>query len=291
MDRLAALKAFVRVVELDSFSAAARELSVGQSTVSRWVAALEDELGVQLLERTTRHQSLTAAGETFYERARNITASFEDAAAELQGGADRVRGLLRVSVPVVFGSRYLLGPIAEFMGEHPDVAVELLSTDRYVNLVEERIDVAIRVGSSIDSTFRARVIAQSARRLVALSSTAGQLSDPEELRGLQCFHHTDIGRGSSWTFRRGDEERTIPVRGRFAANSSEAVLEMVRHGHGVALLAGWLVDDLIASGELVALLPDWTAPDAPIRAVMPPGRHIHPRTRTFIDFIGAALKI
>ncbi|WP_437969485.1 LysR family transcriptional regulator [Sorangium sp. So ce260] len=291
MDRIDALKAFVRLVELGSFSAVGTELRVKQSTVSKWLAALEDELGAQLLERTTRSQRVTGAGHLFYERARDILAAYDDATAALQRGKDP-EGRIRVSVPVVFGRLHLVPHMARFLKRYADMEVELLFADRYVNLVEEGVDVAIRVGTPVDSSLRARTLAETARRLVASPGYVKQRGAPSTARELeqhQCLIHTGLRAGDTWDLARGGKIVRVSVRGRFSANNSEALLAMAKSGLGVALLAAWLVDGDLAAGRLVELLPDHAAPRAPIQALFPPGRHVHPRVQAFVDFMAEAL--
>jgi DNA-binding transcriptional LysR family regulator len=285
------MQAFVRLVEAGSFSAAAAELRVKQSTVSKWVAALEEQFGAQLVERTTRSQRVTEPGQRFYERARELLAAYEEATHELQERAPEPRGLLRVSVPTVFGRLFVVPHVARLMRRYPELELELVFSDRYVNLVEEGIDVAIRVGLPADSTFRARKLGETRRHLVA---SPGYLEQhraprtPRELKEHSCLLHTGLRTGDVWSFRRGGKAVQAPVRGRLSANNSEAVLVMARAGLGVALLAEWLVEADLKSGRLVSLMPDYAPPPAPIQAVMPPGKYLHPRVRAFIDFLADA---
>lgn len=293
MDRLNAMRAFVRVVELRTFTAVAEELRVTQSTVSKWLAALEEEAGVQLLARTTRTKRVTEAGSAFYERSKEILASYDGLMAELHSdGEAQLRGRLRVSVPVVFGRMFAVEAVSAFLRRHPDIELDLVFSDRYVALVEEGFDVALRVGTPVDSSLRARVIASTPRRLVAAPdylAEHGRPGSPTDLRQHECLIHSGINTGAVWVFSNGTDTVRTRVRGRFAANNSAALCEMAVGGLGVALLASWLVDDAIADRGLVELLPDYELPPAPIQALMPPGRHIHPRVRAFVDSVAAAL--
>ncbi|MBH23986.1 MAG: LysR family transcriptional regulator [Myxococcales bacterium] len=289
MDRLTLLHAFVRLVELGTFTAVADEMRVKQSTVSKWIAELEERLGVQLIERTTRTRRVTEAGELFYERARELLSAWESATAEVQEQAPELRGRLRVSVPVVFGRLFVVPRVADFLQRHEAIEVELLYSDRYVNLIEERIDVAIRVGLPEDSSLTSRKLAETGRHLVASPEYVARRGAPErpsDLKEHTCLLHTGLSNGDVWSFGLpgGGEERAR-VRGRIAANNSEALLYMARRGFGVALLATWLVRDALDAGELVELLPNLTRPPAPICALMPPRRFVHPRVRRFIDFM------
>lgn len=194
MDRLDAMQAFVRVVEVGNFSAVARELKVEQSTVSKWVAALEEELGSQLIQRTTRRQQVTDAGWLFYDHARGMLASYADVTAQLGAGGD-LRGRLRVGLPVVFGERYVTPHLARFARQHPKLEIELLLDDRYVDLVRENLDVSVRVGTPVDSSVRARTLARSRRRLVASPGylkRRGRPQNPKALADHECLLHTGL---------------------------------------------------------------------------------------------------
>lgn len=295
MDRLTALRAYVRLVELGSFSEVAAELGVTQSTVSKWIAALEEQLSAQLVERTTRSQRVTEAGKQFYDSARGILASYESAVAGLVDEAPVQRGRLRVNVPVVFGQRHILGPVAAYLTRYPQMELELSFSDHYINLVDEGVDLAVRVGRQVDSSFRTRKLGQTPRRLVASPeyvASRGAPCSPMDLVSHDCLLHSNLRDRDTWRFGApGQGKATTPVRvrGRFAANNSEALLAMARSGHGVALLASWLVDEAIRAGHLVPLLTDYTLPAAPIHALLPPGKHVRPQVRTFLDFLAEAM--
>jgi len=293
MDRLAAMHAFVRVVELQTFTAAAAQLRVTQSTVSKWVAALEEDCGALLLARTTRRTRLTDAGQLFYERAREVLAGYDAMMAEMRDtAATSLRGRVRVSVPVVFGRLFVVDAVAAFMREHPEVEVDLVFNDRYVSLVEEGYDVALRVGIPADSSLRARQIATTPRRLVAAPSYLVRRDKPRrpaDLTTHDCLIHSGLNTGAIWAFERAGNVHRTRVTGRFAANNSEALLTLAEAGLGVALLGSWLVDEGVSAGRLVELLPDYSLPAAPVQALMPPGRHVHPRVRAFVEALAQAL--
>lgn len=292
MDHIAALRAFVRLVDLGSFTAVAKEERIKQSTVSKWLATLEDEIGVTLVERTTRRQRVTDEGQLLYERAQQILGLYDEVKAELREQSGALTGRLRVSVPVVFGRLHVVPHLAAFARLHPELELELAFDDRYVNLLAGGIDVAIRVGTPADSSFRARTLASTPRRLVASPSyldRAPPIVSPKDLSSHGCLLHTGLSSGARWSFRRRGRAHVVPVRGRLAANNSEALCVMAREGLGVALLASWLVDEPIAVGQLVALLPEYEPPPAPIQALLLPGRWVHPRVRAFVDHMQHAL--
>lgn len=287
------MRLYVRLVELKSFSAAARELRVKQSTASKWLAALEDQLGVALMERTTRTKRITEAGETFYQRAKEMLAAYESTTAELSNRAPEPSGRLRVSVPVVFGRIFVVPVAAEFMRRYSKVELELVFSDQYQNLVEQGLDVAVRVGVPTDTSFRARDLGGTRRLLVASPpylKQHGAPKSPSDLASHTCLLYSEVSAGAIWVFRRENEEYRAQVRGRFAANNSEALLHMAKAGFGIALLASWLVGDDVRRKRLVELLPEYQAPLAPIHALMAPGRHIHPRVRAFVDFLADAFR-
>ncbi|MFN3200382.1 MAG: LysR substrate-binding domain-containing protein [Bradymonadia bacterium] len=290
MDRIAALEAFVRVVERGSFSAAARDLRVGQPTISKWIARLEDTFEVQLLDRTTRSVSVTDAGHALYTRGRAVLDAWESALSA--SGEQALRGRLRVSVPVVFGQLFLSPLLSQWMRAHPEVELEIIYSDRYVNLVEEGVDVAIRVGRPVDSSHRATLLARSSRRLVAAPAylaSHGTPESPEDLVQHRCLLHGGLSVQETWVLSLGDVRHTVPISGRLSANSSATLRYLAVEGHGVALLADWLVEQTIREGRLVPLLSDYALPSAPIRAVFASSRHVAPRVRAFVAHLEATL--
>ncbi len=291
MDRLDAMHAFVRLVELGSFSAVADELRVNQSTVSKWIARLEEQLGARLMDRTSRTRRVTDAGRLFYTRSRAMLATFAATEAELQARAGALTGRLRVSAPVVFGQRHILPLVPGFMAQHPRVELDLVLDDRYVGVLSDGFDLAIRVGTPVDSTLRARTLARTARHVVAapaLVAARGTPAKPGDLGDWPALLHTGA---DAWRFGHGDRWIRVDVGGRFTANSSEALRMMAVAGQGIAVLATWLVAVDLEAGRLVELLPGQRLPDAPIQALMPPGSQVHPRTRAFVEHVAAGLSL
>lgn len=288
MDQLTVLRAFVRLVELETFSKTAEELHVKQSTVSKWVASLEADLGARLVDRTTRSLRVTDMGQRFYQRATALLADYESAVGEVREGADTIRGRIRMSVPVVFGQRFIVPLVTDFLLQHEHLELELLFGDRYVSLVEEGFDVAIRVGIPVDSSLRSHALGQGRRRLVAAPAYLerhGAPRTPRDLEGHQCLVHTERSTRAAWSFKKGKRTHKVAVSGRIAANHSESTLHMARAGLGIALLASWLVEGDLESGALVPLLDGYEPPAAPVRALTPPGRFVAPRVRALIDHL------
>lgn len=293
MDRIDAMRLFVRLAERKSFSGAARDLKIKQSTASKWVAELEAQLGVALVQRTTRALHLTDRGHEYLRRATEVLAAF-DAMTHETGSDDRApRGRVRVSAAVVFGNRFIVPPVITFLRSHRRVEVELVLGDRYVNLVDDGFDLAVRVGIPTDTSARGRKLANGRRRLVASPSyvkARGVPRVPRDLRDHECLVHGDAATPAIWRFGGGSGAWTpVAVRGRVAVNNSESVLLMARRGLGIALLADWLVATELARGQLVTLLDDFPAPPAPVYALTPPGRFVNPTTKALVDHLAASL--
>lgn len=295
MDRVDACRLFLRIAERGSFSAAASELRIKQSTASKWVAQLEAQLGVALVERTTRALRLTDAGVRFQQGAQEVVGRYEAVVAEMSVRATEPAGRIRLSAPVVFGSRHVAPVLAAFLLRHPKVETEMVLSDRYVSLVEEGFDVAIRVGIPADTSDRGHKLSESQRCVVASPAylkSHGTLTTPAQLQRHDCLVHTDVGRTSIWRFKdKSGRERVVTVKGRVSANNSQATLELARHGLGVALLADWLVADDLAQKRLVRVLPGFEAPAAPVYALTPPGRHVPLAVRAFIDTLRRELAL
>ncbi len=288
MDRLADMIAFIRVVESRSFTAAAERLSLSKSVVSRRLTELENRLGTRLLNRTTRSLSLTPAGQTYFERARAILADVEEAEQAVAELGRDPRGLLRVNAPMSFGTLHLAPAVADFMSRHPNVELDLELTDRFVDLVEEGWDIAVRIGRLRDSSLIARRLAPS--RLVTVASPAylarmGTPERPEDLTRHECLLYTTPSNPSVWPFRVEGEVRSVRVQGRMRVNNGDAILEAVRAGLGLAVLPTFMTHADLRSGRLVTVLDSYEAADFAIHAVWPHHRHLSPKVRAFVDFL------
>ena len=289
MDRLAALEAFVRVAETQSFSEAARRMRVGKSVVSREIAALEAELGVRLINRTTRSLSLTDAGRGYFERAQRILADLEDANRAVSEHGESPRGRLRVSAPLSFGFLHLAPALAEFVALYPDVQVDAALNDRFVDLVNEGFDVAVRIGSLDDSRLIARKLAP-ARRVVCASpkylDARGRPETPDDLTGHDCLINTNIPLGREWRFERPDGSPwPVNVSGRIRFDNGDAVRVCAANGLGLASLPSFIVGADLQSGALVSLLEPFLPQGVNINAVYPHARHLSSAVRAFVDFL------
>ncbi|MEZ4248485.1 MAG: LysR family transcriptional regulator [Polyangiales bacterium] len=292
MDRFEALRLFVRLAERESFTGAARDLGVKQSTASKWVAALEEEHGVGLVERTTRALRFTEAGQLFLGHARDVLAAYEELEASVARD-DRPQGRLRMSLPVVFGRRHVVPALVPFLRANAGVEVQLVLSDRYVSLVDEGFDLAVRVGEPVDTSDRSRKLADGGRVLVASKEylvANGRPRHPRELRGHRCLSHVDTTTRTVWRFRKeGEAEVAVPVGGGVGANHSDAVLELARAGLGVALLADWLVDEDLREKRLVPLLRGWSSPPASVHAIWPASKRPRGVVRAVVEHLGSAL--
>jgi DNA-binding transcriptional LysR family regulator len=288
MDRLAALEIFVRVVDTGSFSAVARRQRIGQPAVSKAVVQLEEWLGVSLLLRSTRSVVPTEAGRIFYERAKRTIEEADEAVMAARGSASGLSGKLRVSTSVCFGRLDIIPNLSAFLAEHPDLDVELVLDDRNVDLVNEGIDVALRMGALPDSNMTARRIAVGRHLVVATPAYLqrhGTPTSPDELISHQAVIYARGGGGASWTFRKGAAEVPVVLQGRLKVTQAEGVREAVICDMGLAVASEWLFSTELKSGKVVAILQDWVLPSTNLSAVYPTGRLASTKARAFVSFV------
>ncbi|MFG6488052.1 LysR family transcriptional regulator [Roseateles sp. BYS78W] len=301
MDRLQAMQTLVRVVELGSFSAAARETGSTQSAVSKQVAALEKALGAQLLARSTRALKLTEAGERYVEQARRLVAEIAEAESELRAGEHRLQGTLRVAASVTFGRRQLMPLVRSFLAAHPGVQIDLRLNDGFIDLIEQGIDIAVRIGEQPDSSFVARRIGTTHRAVMACRGYFEQRGiapprQPADLARHDCIVYSELRTGPIWTFEAGSQaaappgsEVSVRVGGTLRTNSGEAVREALLSGMGLAYSPTWLFDVELASGEVEVVMPQWLGRSLPIQLVSPPQRRLSGKVKAFGDHLAAGL--
>jgi DNA-binding transcriptional LysR family regulator len=288
--RFDTILAFVRVSETGSFSEAARRLGLSKSMISRQVSALEADLGVRLLHRTTRSLSPTEAGRAYLERCQRILADLDEANLLVSHLQAVPRGRLRVSAPLSFGIGHLSECLPDFLARYPEIELEMGFTDRHVDLVEEGWDLAVRIGRLADSSLIVRRLAP-VRRLAAASPAylerRGTPRHPEDLSGHDCLTHG--GRvQSEWRFAGEDgKPLQVEVRGRFLADNGDVLRDMALAGLGVVLLPSFFLGDGIRAGKLVPLLERYVPLDSSLNAVYPHGRHLSPKVRAFVDHLAA----
>lgn len=293
MDSFKAMQTLVRVVEAASFSDAARQIGVGQPSVSKVVRRLEAKLGVKLLARTTRGLSVTEAGERYYAMARRALDAADDADSAARGAAAGLTGRLCVSAAVTFGRLQIVPRLPAFFEAHPDLAIDLVLDDGATNLVGEGVDVALRLGSRIDSAFNGRVIASARRRVVAAPEYFARRGAPDRPAALA--HHQAIcllqaSVPNSWTFARGAERETVTLSGRLRTTAHEGVREAVFAGLGFAIGSEWGYEREIAEGRVEVALADWSLDPSDLWAILPAGRRASAKARAFIDFVERQLR-
>ena len=289
MDKFQAISAFARVVEAGSFAGAAARLGVSVSSVSRLVADLEMQLGVRLLNRTTRRISLTEAGRSFHERAVQLLADLEEAEASASEGAVTPRGTLRLSCAVSFGTEHVAPAIASFMRKYATVKVEVELSDRIVDLVDEGFDAAVRIGAVRGQNLVARRVGST--RLVCCASPAylaahGEPRAPEDLAGHACLLYQYAPQRDTWAFtdKQGGERR-VRVSGPAYANNGAFLAALARAGIGIAYEPDFIVGDDLRAGRLVPLLRSFTGIVGPISIVYASRRHLSAKVRAFSEFL------
>ena len=291
MDRLTGMAVFAKVVDAGSFAAAARHFGMSPAMVTTHVQTLEERLGVRLLNRTTRHVSATEVGQNFYERCLRILSEVEDAegvAGELQAAP---RGLLRVTAPVSFGTRQLAPAIADYLVSYPNVSIDLSLDDPYLDLIEKRFDLAIRLGRLADSSLVARKLCTLTTILCASPGYLeknGAPRTPRDLTGHNCLVYTYATPQRVWNFvDRNGKEDVVRISGRFLVNSGDALLAFALRDGGVVLAPDYLVAKDLKAGRLIRLLPEYATQETAVNAVYPHSRHLSAKTRTFIDFVAS----
>lgn len=286
MDRLEAMAAFAAVADRRSFSSAARHLKLPAPAVTRLVAGLEQHLGVALLRRTTRTVSLTDAGARYLERVRRILSETDEAESAAQAELATPSGRLVVSAPLTFG-RIHIGPLmAEYLKMHPQVSGELMLSDRFVNLVEDGIDVALRIGQLDDSSLIARR-AGTTRRVVVASPNylvrRGTPATPDHLVGHDIISFAGAGGTTGWRFLRGDADQHVTLAPRFVTNSADSAVWYASQGGGLAMVLAYQAAEAIRAGRLTIVLGDYERPALPIQFVYPTSRLLSSKVRTFVD--------
>jgi DNA-binding transcriptional LysR family regulator len=289
MDQLAALRALRRVVELGSFTAAADALGISHTIVSRQVRQLEEHLGAQLLNRTTRRFALTDAGRDYYESTRTVLDLLDDADRNVGRHQAEPTGTLRINAPMAFGTIEIAQWLPGFMAKYPGLQVDLVCNDRMVDLIEDGFDVALRLARELpDSTLVARRLATSKVLLVASPEylrSHGTPATPAELAQHNCLVYTAAQRASEWTLAGPDGQgHTIAVRGTLQANTNVALRAAAVAGLGIANAAAFIVREELERGKLVEVLPGYTPKARELYALYPQNRHLSPKVRAFVDY-------
>jgi DNA-binding transcriptional LysR family regulator len=293
MDRLLAIETFVRVVDTGSFSAAARIQNIGQPAVSKLIAQLEDWLGVKLLLRSTRGLAPTEAGVSFYTRARRTIEEADEAVLAARGAATALSGRVRVSAAVCFARLHIVPKLPIFLAAHPGLEVELLLEDRKVDLVEEAVDVALRMSTLTDPAMSVRKIAERRRRVIATPgylARNGTPQTPGDLLGHQAVIYTRDPYGEAVPFSKGTEEVSINLSGRLRISATDGQRAAVFAEIGLSVASGFAFGPELTSGKVVSVLDDWRLPPIELFAVYPTGRMASTKARAFVAFVEDCLK-
>ena len=292
MDRFQEMRVFAAVVDAGSFVGAADALDVSKAAVSRIVSELEARLGVRLLHRTTRRLSLTADGDVFVLRCRELLAGVEEAEAEITQRSGQAVGLLKVSAPFSYGV-LRLGPLwGAFLAAHPKIEMEITLSDRFVDLVDEGFDLAVRIARLESSSLVSRRL--SSTRLVLCASPQyleqhGRPGHPSELVDHAVLAYSLLAAGDTWQFEGPEGPSTVKVHPRMRTNSGDTCRAVALSGRGIVLQPSFLVDDDLRAGTLVELMPEYQSPELGVYAVYPSRKHLLPKVRLLIDYLAAAL--
>lgn len=288
MDRLQALQIFTRVVETGSFTAAADRLGLSRAVVSKAVIELERSLGARLLERTTRRVRANEVGLAYYERAARVLGELDEADRAVRRLHQEPRGTLRVNAPLSFALLHLKPVVARYLDANPEVTLALDLTDRFVDLIDEGYDIAIRIAALEDSSLIARRIAPARRILCATPGYLdrhGRPDAPAALRDHRCLLYDTTAREDTWRLTGPDGEQSVRVSGPMASNNGDMIACAAAEGIGIALLPTFIVGPDLQAGRLERVLPDWSPRELGIYAVYPPNRQLAAKVRVFVDLL------
>ncbi len=288
MDRLASMAAYIRAVEAGSFAAAASALGMSPQMVAKHVTYLEARMGTRLLNRTTRRQSLTEIGKAYYDRCKLVLAEADWADSLADEARGVPRGRLRISAPVTFGTHGLMPLVTRYLRQHPAVEIDLVLSDRFVDLIEDGFEAAFRIGPLVDSGLKARELAPF--RLVACASPAylrdrGTPSDPSDLENHECLGYANRSglTVNDWRFIRDGRTHAVDIRNHLRVNNATALLHAALDGFGIAFVAQDLARTPLSSGQLVRVLPDYETPSRPMHLLFHPDRRQTSKLKSFIE--------
>jgi DNA-binding transcriptional LysR family regulator len=288
VDLLVAFRTFVRITETGSFSAVAREIGATQPAISRQIAQLEEHLGVRVFQRSTRSLTLTEDGRDLLTHARLVLDSVAEAEAAIGRRRGTASGLVRLGCPTVFGRVYIAPRIGALLERHPGLSVELSVADDIVDMVQQGLDIAIRVGEIADPSLVARKVGSTTPTTIASPAylqQRGEPTQPSDLTQHECIIFTRGTDPTEWVFTGPEGTVSVTVQGRFRSNGIEAVLAATIHGVGISRMPAWMARDALQSGEVRRVLAGWRPKPRPIFAVYPSRRFLAPRTRAVIDFL------
>ena len=293
MDRLHLMTVYVAVAEEESFAGAARRLGMSPPAVPRAIATLEDRLGVKLLNRTTRHVRATEAGERYLDDARRVIAAADEADEAAVGINAEPRGHMTITAPVLFGRMYVMPGIVEYLRQHPETTVSALFLDRVVNMLEEGVDVGIRIGELADSSYRALRVGHVRRVLCASAAYLkknGIPQTPQELKQHTVIVASSVSQNVEWRFMDQGEPVAVRIKPRLTVSSNDGAIEAATMGLGITRLMSYQVAPLLASGKLKVVLSEFELPKLPIHIIHREGRHASAKMRAFIDLMADHLR-
>ena len=288
MDPLTAMKVYCSVVENDSLAGAARTLNISPSVVSKQLSALEDRLGVRLLNRTTRRVSVTEVGTAYYDRCKRIIADVDEAEVAVSRSHSQPRGMLRITAPSTFAHRHVTPHLPKFIDRYPEVELQVQVNDRIVDLVDDGIDLAIRIAQLKDSSLIARRLASNHRSIVATPEylkTWGIPERPEDFLQHALITWLPGNLINDWHFVIDGKEQVIRTKGTISMNNGDSILSTVLAGGGLAMMNAFMTGEYVQDGRLLAVMEDYVREDVPIYAVYPSSRHLSPKVRAFVDFL------
>ena len=288
MDTLTAMKVYCSVVENDSLAGAARTLNISPSVVSKQLSALEDRLGVRLLNRTTRRVSVTEVGTAYYDRCKRVIADVDEAEIAVSRSHSQPRGMLRITAPSTFAHRHVTPHLPKFIDRYPEVEVQVQVNDRIVDLVDDGIDLAIRIAQLKDSSLIARRLASNHRSIVATPEYLkiwGIPEWPEDLLQHALITWPPGNLINDWHFVIDGKEQVIRTKGTISMNNGDSILSTVLAGGGLAMMNAFMTGEYVQDGRLLAVMEDYVREDIPIYAVYPSSRHLSPKVRAFVDFL------
>jgi DNA-binding transcriptional LysR family regulator len=288
MDRIDAMQAFVAVADSQGFAPAARKLGLSPSGVTRLIAALEERLGARLLQRTTRSVTLTDVGTRYLERVRRILADVEEAESSAEGERTRPSGRLTVSAPIGFGRLHVSPVMSRYLARYPEVAGELRLSDRMINLVEDGVDLAVRIGHLPDSTLVARHVGEMRRIIVASNAYLKRRGEPKTPQAIAAHDTIQFGAAPDWRFvEDGREVRVLPTP-RFTTNSADAAIQYAEQGGGLTRVMAYQGAEALKRGRLKIVLAKFEQPAVPVHIVYPTSRLLSAKVRAFIDLVTEA---
>lgn len=288
MDKLSAMQLFTKVVSEESFSAAGRQMGLTRSAVSKSITELEQQLGVRLLNRTTRRVNTTEAGRAYFERCIEILAQVDDTERQISSLHDQPKGILKINAPLSFGTLYLGDAIADFMTLYPELKIELDLTDRFIDPIEEGVDVAIRIANLQDSSLVARKLGETSALLVASPdylARHGEPQKPSDLISHKCIHYGRSTHLQKWQFLRDDKEISVRINAIMCSNNGDILRSAALKGHGLSQIPTFIIGEDLKEGRLTEVLPDHRPAPMGIYAIYAPNRYLAAKTRIFIDFL------